>query len=84
MKQETFKTSDTILGATLLTLGYSPIEFDSKQGRVFIIFKLCKDLEADVNKYWSRSLLVEPGTLHQNFKRLRSVIDTQSDGKFGE
>lgn len=81
MKKETFETSDTILAATLLTLGYSPIEFNSKQGRVFIVFKFSEDLQADVTKYWSRSLLVEPGTLHQNFKRLRSVIDTQSNGK---
>lgn len=77
MAKEIFKTSDTILAATLLTLGFSPIKFEKSNEHIVISFSLSNSLKEKIDAYWSRKIEIEPISFHLNFKRLRSIIDDE-------
>jgi hypothetical protein len=79
MNKDTFKTSDSVLAATLLSLGYVAIDFSPIKGRTFIFFENNSKLQSDVSKYWTRKLFVEPTSFQLNYKRIKSVIDTQNN-----
>lgn len=84
MDKDSFKTSDTVLASTLLSLGYMAINFENIDGRMVIFFENSPKLEIDVNNYWVRKLLVEPTSFNLNYKRIKSIIDTQGNGKASE
>lgn len=84
MNKDKFQTSDTVLAAALLSLAYQAIDYFSIKGRTVIYFKNDPQLQKDINKYWTRKLLVEPTTFQLNYKRIKSIIDTQSNGKSSE
>ncbi len=78
-KNETFKTSDTVLAATLLSLDFVPTEFTQKEKQTIISFKKTKELDKEINIYWSGGTRVEPTTFHLNFRRLKSLIGSKGN-----
>lgn len=84
MDKDLFKTPDTVLAATLLSLGYIAQNFETIDGRMVIFFETSPKLEKDVSNYWVRKLLVEPTSFNLNYKRIKSIIDTQGNGKSSE
>jgi hypothetical protein len=84
MNKDTFQTSDTVLAATLLSLAYQAIDYTSLDGRTVIYFNNTPKLQKDLNKYWTRKLLVEPTTFQLNYKRIKTVIDSQNNDKSSE
>lgn len=84
MNKDTFQTSDTVLAATLLSLAYQAIDYSSLDGRTIICFKNSPKLQKDLNKYWTRELQVEPTTFQLNYKRIKTVIDSQNNDKSSE
>ena len=84
MNKDTCQTSDTVLAATLLSLAYQAIDYSSLEGRTIICFKNTPQLQKDLNKYWIRKLLVEPTTFQLNYKRIKTVIDSQNNDKSSE
>lgn len=84
MDKDLFKTPDTVLAATLLSLGYIAQNFETIDGRMIIFFENSPKLEKDVSNYWIRKLSVEPTSFNLNYKRIKSIIDTQGNGKSSE
>jgi hypothetical protein len=84
MDNDIFQTSDTVLAATLLSLAYQAIDYTSLDGRTVIYFNNTPKLQKDLNKYWTRKLLVEPTTFQLNYKRIKTVIDSQNNDKSSE
>jgi len=70
-----FTTFDIFLGSTILTLGFR-IEALNRQNKQKVEFYVLREegLDALVQKYWARELLVEPQAFAANLKNLKNRI----------
>ncbi len=70
-----FETSDMFLAATLQTLGFgiSHLEWRDQQRCVFL-FENSNGLEQAVRSYWDQSLCVEPQSLLNGLKSVKTRL----------
>jgi hypothetical protein len=70
-----FRTSEISLAATLVAFGY-PLDFLERtdSSKVFFVFKRDSQLDEIIQRFWSRNLTVEPLTLFESQRYLKSRI----------
>jgi len=74
MKQE-FSTFDLGLATVLVTLGYELLELDKQNPKkVRFVFKRKKNIEQEIDNYWSNNTKLPPQILFNNQKMLKNRI----------
>lgn len=73
--ENVFSTFDLAL-ATVISLWHPLVDIDKSQNphRALFIFERSKKLDATVDKYWKRELLIEPRQYFEQLKTLKGRL----------
>ena len=68
----TVETTEYSLASTLLCLKFPLEEIRSTPPQTIWVFRFSEELEQTIDAFWAGALLVEPKTLHQACRELKS------------